>query len=398
MSDEVRVLRSAAEAAAVKADWTRLSVLPETNWDLYWSSMRYHKPPSSPYVVAHLKDARLEGALVGRVERGPVTLALGYWKVLGIPVRRIVVPMQGLLGPGDEEALGRMIARVVEDLLAGQADVALFKFLEEGSPLHRAARGLPVSSRMRDRVPERQIHRYLSLPATFDEYHRSHKGLMQKVRKFERAFAGRYEYRLLTREDEVDAFCEGAEAVVRKSYQRALGVGFLNSEEDRANLMAAARQGVWIAFVALVEGRVVAFWSGCQLGASAFLWWTGYDSDLQGFSPGLVTSTRMVEVLIPRGVSQVDFGGGDAPYKERLGSESRWEESVCLFSPSLRGALANGIRALDSWLGNLSRTRLKGLANRLKTPWRRLMARKLAAARPAQAGGDAAGTKRDGAG
>ena len=377
VTGELKVLRTPEDIEPLRADWESLGTRPEQNWHFYWNAIRHQTPAPTPYVVALSSDDRLEAALAGRIERGAITLQLGYWKPLRIPVRRIVMPMQGLLGRDDEATSTRLIERVVEDLREGRADVALFEFLEEGSPLHRAARGAPVGYRMRDRVPERRIHRYLTLPATFEEYHRKHKGLMQKVRKFEKAFKDRHEYRLLTREDEIDAFCEGADAIVRKTYQRALGVGFLNSAEDRGRLEAAARQGIWRAFVALVDGKMAAFWSGCQSGSTVSLWWTGYDTSLQEYSPGLVTSTRMVELLIPRGVTVVDFGGGDAAYKERLADESRWEESVCLFAPSVRGSLAHGVRAMDAAVGNLTRTRLKGLANRVKTPWRRLMARRV---------------------
>jgi len=377
MKIELKVLRTPEEIETLKADWTRLSALAEQNWDLYWSSIRSQVPTPSAYVVALLNDDRLESALVGRNERGSVTLHLGYRKLLGFPVRRIVIPAQGLLGRVDEATLRGMAEKVVEDVREGRADLALFDFLEEGSPLHRAVRGLPLSFRMRDRVPERRIHRYLRLPASFDEFRRRHRRLLTKARKFERAFGGRYEYRLLTREDEISAFCDGADAVARGTYQRALGVGFLNSTEDREKLEAAARQRVWRAFVVLVDGKMVAFWSCCLFERTVSIWYTSYDTTFQEYSPGLVALTRMIELLIPRGVSIVDFGGGDAAYKERLANESRWEESVCVFAPRLKGSLANGVRAVDTAIGNLTRTKLKGLASRVKTPWRRLMARRL---------------------
>ena len=384
----MRVLRRREEIEPLRGDWERLAVHPDQNWDLYWSAIRLQTPAPSPYVVAVPGDGRLEAVLAGWVESGAVDLQLGYWKPLRVPVRRIVVPTNGLLGRSDEATARSLVETLVEDLREGRADVALFHFLEEGSPLHCAARGVPVGFRMRDRVPERRIHRYLHLPRTFEEYHRGHKGLMQKVRKFEREFEERYEYRLLTREDEIEAFCLGADAVVSRTYQRALGVGFLNSTEDRVRLETAARQGLWRAFVALVDGKVAAFWCGCQSGECVSLWWTGYDASLQEYSPGLVSSTRMIEQLIARGVTVVDFGGGDAPYKERLAEAARWEESVCLFAPSLRGSLAHGVRAVDAALGNLTRTRLKGLARRVKTPWRRLMAKRMAEKAPGRSPGE----------
>jgi len=374
---ELKVLRALEEIRPLKADWTSLSVRPEQNWDLYWNSIRNQTPARSPYVVSLLHDNRLQVALGGWIERGAVDLHVGYWTPLHVAVRRIVIPMRGLLGRDDEATSRRMIEGVIQDLRQGRADVARFEFLEEGSPLLRAIRSVPLGFRMRDHVPERRIHRYLNLPATFDEYQRVHKGLMQKVRKFEQAFRGRYEYRLLTRAGEVDAFCDGADAVARKTYQRALGVGFLNNAKDRRRLEGAARHGVWRAFVALVDGKTVAFWCGCQFESTVSLWWTGYDTEFQEYSPGLVASARMIELSIQRGVSVVDFGGGDAPYKERLANESRWEESVCVFAPTLRGSLANGVRAVDMAIGNLTRTKLKGLASRVKTPWRHLMAKRM---------------------
>lgn len=375
---EVRVLRSPEEIEPLRADWERLGSLPMSEWEMYWSALRARERPPDPYLVAHLEDGRMGSALAGWVEAGHVNLELGYWKLFRLPVRKIVVPEQGLLGPAEDGALRAMVERVVADLRQGRGDVAVFEFLEDGSALHRAARGLDLGFWMRERVPERRIHRRLDLPPTFKEYDRQHKGLLQKVRKFEKAFPGRFENRVFTREDEIEAFCQGADAVARKGYQRALGEGFMNSAEDRARILAAARRGAWRAFATLVDGQIIAFWSGCQMGKTAWLWWTSYDSAYQEYSPGLVSSARMVEGLIAAGVVEVDFGGGDAPYKERLCNRSWWEESVCVFAPGFRGMLASGVRGLDSAIGNLTRTRLKGLANRLKTPWRRLMARRMA--------------------
>jgi hypothetical protein len=377
VTTEIRVLRSLDDIEAIRADLTRLNSHPEHNWDIYWSVFRDQKHPPEPYVAALLEDGRLRAGLVGRVERGHVHLKLGYWKPVRVPVRRIFIPRQGLLGQGDAGALRAMVERVVQDLRDRRADLAVFEFPEQDSALHRAAKGVALGFWMRDRAPERRVHRYLTLPATFEEFDRQHKGLLQKVRKFEKAFEGRYEHRLLTREDEIEAFCDGADALVSGTWQRGLGIGFLNSEEHRGRIRAAARRGAWRAFVTLVDRKTVAFWIGCSFGSSAFLWWTAYDASQRVYSPGLVALTRMVEHLISKGVTTVDFGGGDAPYKERLCNDSRWEENVCIFAPGFKGVLAHGVHGLDEAVRNLSRTTLKGLANRLKTPWRRLIARRM---------------------
>lgn len=291
--------------------------------------------------------------------------------------------------------LRQMALRVVDDLRRGVADAAVFDCVPEDSALHRVLNGIDLPRRMRDNVPKRQIHWHLNLPATFNEYQKKHKGFMQKVRKFERAYEGRFLYRLFTAEAEIDDFCSAADAVARKTYQRALGVGFLNSAEDRGKIKAASAQGAWLAFVEFVDGKAVAFWSGCRFGSSVFLWWTAYDTDFQEFSPGLVSLARMAERLIGEGITDIDFGVGDAAYKERLCNESRWEETVCIYAPTSKGMLARGVRSLDAALGNLTRTRLKGLANRLKTPWRRMMAQRMSK-QEGKGGGESTAPKSDG--
>lgn len=377
VTTEVRILRSLEEIEMIRADWTRLSSNPENNWDLYWSLIRKRRPPAEPYVAALLEDCRLRAAFVGRVEKSHVRLKLGYWRPVRLSVRRIVVPMQGLLGQADEVTLRALIERVVEDLRDRRADLAVFEYLELGSALHRAAKGIALGFWMRDLVPTRQIHRYVRLPATFKEYVRQHRRLLEKARRFEKAFEGRYEHRLLRHEDDIDVFCEGADAVMRKTYQRALGVGFSISEENREKIQAAARQSAWRSFVTLVDGRIVAFWCGCSFAGTWICWWTGYDPDYQQFSPGLVASTRMVERLIGEGVTTIDFGGGDATHKERLGNDFRWEESVCVYAPEFKGCAVNCVHGLDAAIGNLFRNKFKRFANRLRTPWRRLLARNM---------------------
>jgi hypothetical protein len=373
----VEILDRLEDTQHLREDWARLCDHPEQSWGLYRNSVENRAGVIGPVVIAAHGEDGVDAILAGWIEESAVELQVGYWKALRLPVKRILFPMRSLLGEADEETVRGLVGAVVEELSQGRADVALFQFMVEGSTLHSAVKELPLGFRMRDRVPERRIHRFVLLPSTFEEYHGAHKGLMQKVRKFERTFRDRFEYRLLTRPEEVDFFCEGADAVVRDSYHRAMGVGFLNDAENRGRLASASRQGVWRAFVALVDDRMVAFWSGYQADSTVSLWWTGYDGSLGKYSPGLVTSARMVERLISEGVDVLDFGGGDAIYKERLGTRSRWEESICVFSPNVRGTLSNGLRTVDASIKNLVRnTRLKGVANRVKTPWRRFLARR----------------------
>ncbi len=375
----IQVLRSEAELVPLRVGWGALRALPEQDWDTYWATLRARPTGAAPYVVTLRGSVGLRAALLGWSEPGSVPLKVGYWTALQVPVRQIVVPEYGVIGAAEEAELRAMIEPILADLRNRRADLALLEFLEDGSPALRAARSIPLGFWMRDRVRERRIHRCLNLPGTFKEYDKAHKGLLQKVRKFEKTLAGRFEHRLLTREDEIPIFCEGAETIARATYQRVLGEGFIDNAQSRALLGAAAQMGVWRAFATYVDGRMIAFWSGYQVGPHAHFWWTAYDNAYQQYSPGLVSSARMVERLIADGVTSLDFGGGDAAYKERLCNAAVWEERVRVFAPALRGVIAGAVSGLDAAIGNLVRTRLKGLASRVKTPWRRWLARRHAA-------------------
>lgn len=378
MNGDLKVFLSEEQVQEIKESWAPFRNSPDSNWDLYWSSLRDRSESTGPYILSVYNENRLSGMLVGRVEKGQVILRVGYLLLLRLPVQKIIVSsIQTLLQEDNEELLRRMVSRVVGDLRRRLADVAVFDFIPEDSKIYQLLKEMKLPNRMRENVSERRIHWYLNLPASFNEYQHKHKGFMQKVRKFERAFEGRFQYRMFNGVDEIDEFCSAAEVVAQKTYQRALGVGFLNTQEDRGKMMAAATQGSWLAFLMLLDQKAVAFWSGCRFGTSVFLWWTAYDADYQEFSPGLVSFARMAECLIADGVTRIDFGGGDAAYKERLCTESQWEEKIYIYAPTVRGMVAKGVRSLDAALVNLTHTKLKALTNRLRTPLRRLITQRM---------------------
>jgi hypothetical protein len=377
MTIGLKVLVSPDEIEQLKEYWRDHVQVPEINWEAYWSVIRERKTSVLPYVIGLFEDADPKGMLIGRIELGWVTLRFGYWKPIRISVRKIVVPGKGLIAEETEHPASIMVAEVIRGLRERRADIAVFEYVETGSALYRAARTAPIGFLMRDHMRERRLHWRLDLPPSFEEYHRAHRGLMQKVRKLERTYGGRIQYSRFCYETDVDRFCVDVEDIAKTTYQRALGVGFLNSREDRAKLSAAARLGQWEAFVTYIDGRAAAFWSGSRIRETLFLIWTGYDIAYQNCSPGLVSFVRMLEILMAEGVHRVDFGGGDAPYKERLSTKSHWEESVCMHAPTLKGFATNVVRQVDAAIANVSRTRLKKLAIQLKSPWRRRLARRI---------------------
>src|SRR5262249_40248357 len=68
----------------------------------------------------------------------------------------------------------------------------------------------------------------------------------------------------------------------------------------------------------------------------------------------------------------IDFGPGDAPYKEQFSSRSTVERSIVVFAPSLRGRRINASRTAILGSALLARRVLDagGLTDRVRSGWR----------------------------
>ena len=82
---------------------------------------------------------------------------------------------------------------------------------------------------------------------------------------------------------------------------------------------------------------------------------------------------KLVESLCREGVAEIDFGLGDALYKQRFGDEC-WEDgSVFIFAPTLKARWLNLVRTGLQGPAQAGRRALDrlGLEQRLKTFWRK---------------------------
>jgi hypothetical protein len=173
--------------------------------------------------------------------------------------------------------------------------------------------------------------------------------------------------------DEAPAFAVAAEQVARITYHRSLGVGFIDNAETRGRLILDAQRGQLRAYLLLIGNQPVAFWYCSEYGRVLHLASTGYDPSHRSYEPGTVLLLRVFQDAIEAGVERVDFGLGDADYKQRFGNEHFLEANFLLFPKTLRGL---GLNALLSFLRIANRVAKAGLdrlrlTQRLKTFWRR---------------------------
>lgn len=138
------------------------------------------------------------------------------------------------------------------------------------------------------------------------------------------------------------------EPVARTSYQRGLGVGFIDSPATREQLRLKAEKGWLRAYVLYVADRPCAFWIGDINQATFGSDYTAYDAKLEMYSPGMCLILKIIEGFCDgnrEGVTEVDFGTGFAQWKEVLSNRKWEEENVHIFAPTAKGISLNLVRS-----------------------------------------------------
>jgi CelD/BcsL family acetyltransferase involved in cellulose biosynthesis len=126
-----------------------------------------------------------------------------------------------------------------------------------------------------------------------------------------------------------------------------------------------------------IDGQMRAFDVGIIYNDTFFGSETGFDPDLREFAPGTLVMLRMLDELIQEGVQKVDWGLGDAHYKQQFGNHSWQETTVWLFAPTVKGLTLRSMLRLSIMLDSVARQILgkMGLTDKLKSIWRRRVAK-----------------------
>ncbi len=336
----IETIRTLERAREIRDIWQQMNRHPNADFDFYCTVVESRKEIVSPHILLLSENGRPKSILVGRLENGHVPITVGYKTLFQVPARFLTLIYGGFLGeksPGTTRALYRQISA---SLAAGEADVAQASLLEVNSDLYRLVQKSPVYTR--DPFPKRYLHWKMNLPADiskfFDGMTAKHRYWLKRLpRQLEKDFPGRVRIVLLQGKEGVEELCSSAEMIARLTYQRGLGVGFIRNAEHERRMELCAERGWLRAYILYVGDRPCAFWIGTLYDGVFHLDYTGYDPAYRKYEPGTILFIRMVEGLCGEKIKTMDFGFGDAFYKERFGDE-KWEEaSVFLYASSLKG-------------------------------------------------------------
>lgn len=310
------------------------------------------------------RDHRIEALLVGRQEWMRHEAKVGYLRFFTPSLRTLIVSYGGWLGPIDDLSATALVDGLLEMLRLRRTDATLFHFLPSNSPLARQALTRPPRL-VRDRSVSRETHRFLrcssgaeSLLQSISTNERSNQ--RRRGRKLAKDFH-RVDIETFRRPEDIAPLMTRAEHVAQRSYQRGLGVGFSSSNDIRSRLQYFADAGWLRGFALLLNGSPCAFWIGSLRRGVFVSDYLAFDPAYSKYAPGMyltLESLALLEKDQSAPIHCVDFGLGDAVYKERLGNASEEESQVLIYGTSPRALAANFMRStlgrVNPWLRSLA--------------------------------------------
>ena len=177
-------------------------------------------------------------------------------------------------------------------------------------------------------------------------------------------FDGKVSLRRITRSDQVDGFVHEAARITAAGYQGRIGAGIGRPDVQRRILSAAARDGCLRCYLLECAGTAVAYQAGVVCDNVYHLQSTAFMPDCGALSAGQVLLVRVIRDLSDGDVRAIDYGFGDARYKQIYGTESWDEATIYLYGPSFIGSCARIVHRLT---GAATRVAVRaGLGDRLK--------------------------------
>lgn len=225
-----------------------------------------------------------------------------------------------------------------------RADFLLLEDLIEGSPLWKLCHSqkdrpfrvfLPksVQARLRIRFPENSQDYWMQFNS------KRRWNFQHKIKTF-----GESEFVQITKVDQISDFLECAHRISQKSWQaKTLGLRIHNDKRELEMLTFIASQGALRSYLLFKEGVPAAFAMGSQFKGRFDHAEIAYDRQFSRQSLGQVLLLRILEDLIQQTTpTWLDFGGGDAEYKQIFANDVSRSGSIWFVPHQARSRLTIG--------------------------------------------------------
>jgi hypothetical protein len=346
---DITVATTSAEIDAITACWDEMSIAsPHAGRALSTLVLQTSGHAARPHVILIRDGDRQPILVVGRVERRPMQIKVGYRTLHSIPARWLVVVAGGVVGARTQSDHDAAMSSLCASLRRGEADILVLSKVEVDGPLHAAAlqhlawyqRGHAATPLKRHRSDlSHGFEAFLSARSRGTRWR-----LRRRLRKLDEVVGDREKMtvRRIRPGDEVDGAVRLLEGIATKSYQRGIGVGFVDDELHRGLMSWAVADGPYRVWVLYIDGAPVAFLNGVLHDRTFFLFETAFDPSAAVEEPGAILLARVLEELAAEpDVDGFDYGFGDAQYKQSLSDAFCDEVDVVGFAARPRALFLN---------------------------------------------------------
>ncbi len=372
-----RTITDTTNLYSIRGCWDELNTGPNTDFDFFVLINTLRANTISPYVIVVESESRPVALVIGRRIRSDYVARIGYKRIVIGAVTLLEVLYGGVLGCDNPEYAEAALRELRRAFVAGAVDHIALNHIPNDSPFAKSARNvLPFVQRYPLVLVQR--HWYAHLPASSEEYlqrlKKKHRHWLRRTEKrLESDFPQQVAFTELRHSEDLSKFMRAGETVAAKTYQRKLSSGFIYNQEFTARFRLQLDKG-WLRFYILsIEDKPVAFWVGSVYKNVFFSSFTGYDPAYRDYEVGTLVFVKMVNCLCRDNVGDIDFGLGDALYKEKYGDRCAVEESLSLHAATCGGLGLASARAFLELPGYLAVGALKALRFQqyIKTLWRR---------------------------
>ncbi|MGH3072198.1 MAG: GNAT family N-acetyltransferase [Gaiellaceae bacterium] len=383
MRTTLRTARSPAELEELREPWQQLQGRHvTTDPDVFPALLESDERALRPHAILLEHDGRPRALVLARVEALTLATRIGYRVVYSPEVRALTVVYGGVLGKVDDHDAAILLGELRGELAAGEADLMRLRGLEVGTPLHAAA-SAAGSRALRERSAPTTAHWELDVPDSDDAFLQSlskstRDGAKRYARKLEQQYGDRLELEILGDVADAERIFRDLPRVAANTYQQQLGVAFGQTEAQRRLTRELLERGWFRAYVLYLDGEPVAFWHGHAYGGVFSTGVPGFDRSLAELRVGNYVLLKLIrDLCADPSIHTLDYGFGDAEYKRRFGTRSRFEQDVHLFAPSFKGLRTNIVRSglLAGTNGGRRLLERSDALDRIKRGWRERLSR-----------------------
>ena len=339
------------EIAAIRPEWEQMQhkepfAVPNADVRRYIAGMKALGDEVQPYVVLVRSGGSPAAMAIGRVEQRPIVFKLGYKTISRPTLKCLSIVYGGVIGQPSRELCVLLLGELTNALRRREADMVFFNHLRTDSPISQLCETMPHFA-TRGHCVLAEPHWQTDIPETVEEFYgripKSRKQRwnrnMKNIEKMSSSGVNVVCYRDI---NDVEYLIDVVCGIEKSTYKNGLNIGFTNSVLNRALLEQAARDDWLRAYVLYAGGEPCAFQLDIRYGKTQFTEYGSFNPRWEHGSPGIVLLLRVLEELCRDPVvCAMDYGFGDADYKEKLGTNCWLEKSVCIYAPRLYPILVN---------------------------------------------------------